>query len=212
MKDFLPFTRPSIDEATIAGVAEVLRSGWITSGPQVKAFEAALSQHCGGRPVRAFSSGTARWRSPCASPASARATRSSPRRFPGSPPPTWCWRSARARCSSTSSRDAQHRSRPGRGAITQRQRRIIPVDLAGLPVDRDRLYALARRSTTCASSRTRRRPSARAGRASRSARSATSSPSASTPTRTSPPPRAARSCCPSESDSRSPAKSCGCRA
>ncbi|MBX9630892.1 MAG: DegT/DnrJ/EryC1/StrS family aminotransferase, partial [Burkholderiales bacterium] len=38
--DYLPFTRPDIDEATIAGVVEVLRSGWITSGPQVKAFEA----------------------------------------------------------------------------------------------------------------------------------------------------------------------------
>src|SRR6185295_8322245 len=54
----LPFTRPDIDEATIAGVAEVLRSGWITSGPRVKEFEAALSTHCGGRPVRTFSSGT----------------------------------------------------------------------------------------------------------------------------------------------------------
>ena len=54
---FLPFTRPTIDEETIAGVAEVLRSGWITSGPQVKAFEARLSEHCGGRPVRAFNSG-----------------------------------------------------------------------------------------------------------------------------------------------------------
>jgi dTDP-4-amino-4,6-dideoxygalactose transaminase len=42
-QDFLPFTRPSIDEATITGVADVLRSGWITSGPQVKAFEARLS-------------------------------------------------------------------------------------------------------------------------------------------------------------------------
>src|SRR5882757_3488859 len=58
MKDLLPFTRPEIDEATIAGVAEVLRSGWITSGPQVKAFEAALSAQCGGRPVRVYSSGT----------------------------------------------------------------------------------------------------------------------------------------------------------
>ncbi len=38
---FLPFTRPSIDDATIAGVTEVLRSGWITSGPQVQAFEKA---------------------------------------------------------------------------------------------------------------------------------------------------------------------------
>ena len=58
MSSFLPFTRPSIDEETIRGVAEVLRSGWITSGPQVKAFEAQLSAYVGGRPVRAFNSGT----------------------------------------------------------------------------------------------------------------------------------------------------------
>src|SRR5512136_617275 len=55
---YLPFARPSIDEETIAGVADVLRSGWITSGQQVKAFEAKLSEYCGGRPVRAFNSGT----------------------------------------------------------------------------------------------------------------------------------------------------------
>ena len=55
---FLPVTRPSIDEETIAGVVAVLRSGWITSGPQVKAFEARLSELCGGRPVRAMSSAT----------------------------------------------------------------------------------------------------------------------------------------------------------
>ena len=40
---FLPLTRPSIDEATIAAVGEVLRSGWITSGPKVREFEAQLS-------------------------------------------------------------------------------------------------------------------------------------------------------------------------
>src|SRR3954447_4069473 len=55
---FLPLTRPTIDEETIAGVAEVLRSGWITSGPNVKTLEAKLSEYCGGRPVRVFNSGT----------------------------------------------------------------------------------------------------------------------------------------------------------
>src|SRR5688500_20342420 len=55
---FLPLTRPTIDEETIAGVADVLRSGWITSGPKVKEFEAKLSEYCGGRPVRVFNSGT----------------------------------------------------------------------------------------------------------------------------------------------------------
>jgi hypothetical protein len=55
----LPFARPAIDESTIAGVAEVLRSGWITSGPWVQRFEAALSASCGGRPVRVVTSATA---------------------------------------------------------------------------------------------------------------------------------------------------------
>ena len=52
----LPFARPQIDEATIEDVAAVLRSGWITSGPKVAAFEAALSQLALGRPVRVMSS------------------------------------------------------------------------------------------------------------------------------------------------------------
>ena len=55
---FLPLTRPTIDEETIAGVGEVLRSGWITSGPKVKELEAKLSECFGGRPVRVFNSGT----------------------------------------------------------------------------------------------------------------------------------------------------------
>jgi dTDP-4-amino-4,6-dideoxygalactose transaminase len=56
---YLPFARPTLDEATIADVAEVLRSGWITSGPKVAAFEAALGAAVGGRPVRVVSSATA---------------------------------------------------------------------------------------------------------------------------------------------------------
>ena len=30
---FLPFSKPTIDEATISAVGDVLRTGWITSGP-----------------------------------------------------------------------------------------------------------------------------------------------------------------------------------
>ena len=57
--DFLPFARPTIDEAMIAGIGETLRSRWIASGPQVQAFERALSQYVGGRPVRTLTSATA---------------------------------------------------------------------------------------------------------------------------------------------------------
>ena len=57
-KPYLPFARPDIDEAAIADVVAVLRSGWITSGPKVAAFEAALSALAGGRPTRVLSSAT----------------------------------------------------------------------------------------------------------------------------------------------------------
>jgi dTDP-4-amino-4,6-dideoxygalactose transaminase len=54
----LPFARPTLDEETIAGVVEVLRSGWIASGPKVQEFERALSAYLGGRIVRTFTSAT----------------------------------------------------------------------------------------------------------------------------------------------------------
>jgi dTDP-4-amino-4,6-dideoxygalactose transaminase len=57
--DFLPFTRPDIDDATIQSVADVLRSGWLASGPKVQELEMQLSTYCGGRPVRTLTSATA---------------------------------------------------------------------------------------------------------------------------------------------------------
>ena len=143
---FLPFTRPSIDEETIAEVANVLRSGWITSGPKVQAFEAALSDYCGGRPVRVFNSGTA--------------TLEVALRLAGvkagdaviTTPLTWV---ATANvilevCATPTLVDVDPVTRnidleQLEAAITPQTKAIIPVDLAGLPVDRDRLYAIADR-------------------------------------------------------------------
>src|SRR6516225_1853711 len=59
VQPLLPFTCPSIDEDTIAAVAEVLRSGWLASGPKVAQLEAELSVYLGGRPVRTQTSATA---------------------------------------------------------------------------------------------------------------------------------------------------------
>jgi len=55
----LPFARPELDAATIEGVADVLRSGQIASGPWVQRFESELSAFCDGRPVRVLTSATA---------------------------------------------------------------------------------------------------------------------------------------------------------
>ena len=59
LSPYLPFARPTIDEAMIAAVGDTLRSRWIASGPQVAAFEKSLSQYLGGRPVRTLTSATA---------------------------------------------------------------------------------------------------------------------------------------------------------
>lgn len=57
--DFLPFSRPSIDESDIAAVAKVLRSGWITTGPKVAEFEQAFRARTGAEYAAAVASATA---------------------------------------------------------------------------------------------------------------------------------------------------------
>jgi dTDP-4-amino-4,6-dideoxygalactose transaminase len=59
MGSYLKFASPLLDEATIAGVGDVLRSGHIASGPWVQKFETQLSAFCAGRPVRVLTSATA---------------------------------------------------------------------------------------------------------------------------------------------------------
>ncbi len=143
---FLPLTRPTIDEETIAGVGEVLRSGWITSGPKVKELEAKLSECFGGRPVRVFNSGT------CTMEIALRIAGVGPGHEVITTPLSWV---------ATSNVILEVGARPvfvdidpvtrnidlarAESAITPATRAIIPVDLAGQPVDRDRLYELARR-------------------------------------------------------------------
>ncbi|OYV04958.1 MAG: aminotransferase DegT [Verrucomicrobiales bacterium VVV1] len=143
---FIPLTRPTIDEETIAGVCEVLRSGWITSGPNVKALEAKLSALFGGRPVRAFNSGTGTLE------IGLRLAGVGPGDEVITTPLSWV---------ATSNVILEVGARPVfveidpvtrnldldavEKAITPATKAILPVDLAGLPVDRDRLYDVAKR-------------------------------------------------------------------
>lgn len=62
--DFLPFSRPSIGEDEIAAVEQVLRSGWITTGPKNQELEQRFAER---------SAAATRWRyprppAPCTSP------------------------------------------------------------------------------------------------------------------------------------------------
>jgi hypothetical protein len=144
MNDFLPFTRPSIDEETIHEVAAVLRSGWLTSGPQVQAFEAALSAYCGGRAVRTFSSGTA-----ALEVALRLAKVGAGDTVVTTPLTLFATANVILEVGATpvfvdvdpATRNIDLNQLAAR--ITPKTKAIIPVDLAGLPVDRDRLYAMA---------------------------------------------------------------------
>jgi dTDP-4-amino-4,6-dideoxygalactose transaminase len=146
MSGFLPFAKPAIDEAAIAAVAEVLRSGWITSGPRVLEFEKQLSAYFGGRPVRCFNSGT------CTMEIALRIAGIGRGDEVITTPVSWV---------ATANVILETGATPvfadidlvtrnldldkTEAAITPKTRAIIPVYLAGLPLDMDRLYALAAR-------------------------------------------------------------------
>ncbi|MBU8870129.1 MAG: DegT/DnrJ/EryC1/StrS aminotransferase family protein [Gemmatimonadales bacterium] len=60
MRDrFLPFSPPFIGEEEIEGVVDSLRSGWITTGPKTKRFEAEFSAYLGAPAALAVNSCTA---------------------------------------------------------------------------------------------------------------------------------------------------------
>lgn len=56
---FIPYARQSVDEADRAAVAEVLSSDWLTAGPKVAEFEAALASFCNAAEAAVVSNGTA---------------------------------------------------------------------------------------------------------------------------------------------------------
>ena len=143
---FLPFTRPTIDEETIAAVGEVLRSGWLASGPKVAQLEAELSAYCGGRPVRSQTSATAGLEmallacgigpgDEVITPAlSFVATANVIMRVGARPVFVDVGLDSR-------NIDLEQIE----AAITPRTRAIMPVHFAGLPVDMERLYAIAQK-------------------------------------------------------------------
>lgn len=141
---FLPFSRPTIDEATIAAVGDVLRSGWITSGPKVQAFEKQLSEYFGGRPVRTFNSGT------CTMEIALRIAGIGPGDEVITTPVSWV---ATANViievgATPVFADIDPATRnldlaKVEAAITPRTKAIIPVFLSGLPLDMNALYQLA---------------------------------------------------------------------
>jgi dTDP-4-amino-4,6-dideoxygalactose transaminase len=145
-QDILPFTRPDIDDDTIAGVVEVLRSGWITTGPWCARFEQALSDYFGGRTVLAFASGTVTME------VALKLLGIGPGDEVITTPLSWVATSnviltVGATPVFVDIDPATRNIDAGRieAAITPRTRAILPVHLAGLPADLDAIDAIAQR-------------------------------------------------------------------
>ena len=55
----IPFSPPDMSETEISEVAEALRSGWITTGPKTKEFEKQIAKYCGTNMAVCLNSATA---------------------------------------------------------------------------------------------------------------------------------------------------------
>lgn len=145
--EFLPFSRPSLSAEAIAEVVACLESGWLTTGPRTRKFEEALCAYLGGvESAQTCSSATAGLLMALlaldlepgdeviTTPMTFAATLNCIVLAGGTPRLVDVERG-------TYNMDLGQVE----AAIGERTRAVMPVHFAGLPVDLDRLYALAAR-------------------------------------------------------------------
>lgn len=138
----IPFSPPYIDEAVINEVVDSLKSGWITSGPKVKALEEEIKNFSGAKSVLCVNSWTSgaimmlRWLGvkegdEVIVPAYTYSATALAVLHAGAKP-----------VMVDSGKDFNISVDAIRQAITPRTKAIIPVDIAGFPCDYDRIMSL----------------------------------------------------------------------
>ena len=145
-EEFLPFSRPTISQEAIDEVVACLKSGWITTGPRVKQFEDDLKAYLSAPHALALSSATAGLHLVLA------AMKLAPGDEVITTPMTFA--ATLNTIVLTNGKPVLVDVEPGtynmdvtkiEKAITKRTRAIMPVHFAGLPVDLDPLYAIAKK-------------------------------------------------------------------
>lgn len=141
----ISFSPPDITEAEIKEVAEALRSGWITTGPRVKELEKQIAVYCGTNKAVCLNSATAALELNL--------------RVLGIGPGDEVITSAYTYTASASviahvgakiilvdTADGTYEMDYEKlsNAITEKTKAIIPVDLAGIPCNYDRLYEIVK--------------------------------------------------------------------
>ena len=140
------FSPPDIGELEINKVVEVLRSGWITTGPQTKLFEEKIAAYCGTNRAVCLNSATA----------AMELTLHVLGVGPGDEVITCAYTytaSASVVCHVGATLKLVDAAPGGyhvdydqlEAAITEKTKAIIPVDIAGVPCDYDRIYEIVER-------------------------------------------------------------------
>ncbi|HBC5610868.1 TPA: UDP-4-amino-4-deoxy-L-arabinose aminotransferase [Klebsiella oxytoca] len=146
MSDFLPFSRPSMGDAELAALREVLQSGWITTGPKNQALEEAFCALTGNRHAIAVSSATGGMH------VTLMALGISAGDEVITPSQTWvstlnmiCLLGATPVMIDVDPENLMITPEAVEAAITPRTKAIVPVHYAGAPVDIDAIRATAER-------------------------------------------------------------------
>ncbi len=142
----IPFSPPDISEDEVLEVAEALRSGWITTGPKTKKLEAQIAAYVGTEKCVCLNSQTA-----CAEMAlrvlgvaEGDEVITSAYTYTASAS-VICHVGATPVLVDTQVGSLEMDYDALEDAITEKTKAIIPVDLAGIPCDYDRIFAIVER-------------------------------------------------------------------
>ena len=142
----IPFSPPDISEAEVREVTNALLSGWITTGPRTKELERRVAARCGTHYAVCLNSQTA-----CAEMA-LRLLNVGPGDEVITTAYTYtatasvvCHVGARLVLIDTQPDSLEMDYEAMEAAITEKTKVIIPVDLAGIPCDYERIYAAVER-------------------------------------------------------------------
>lgn len=140
------FSPPDITEAEVQGVAEVLRSGWITTGPKTKQFEEEIAAYCKVNRAVCLSSATACLESALRmldiGPGDEVIT--SAYTYTASASPV-CHVGAELVLVDTAPGSFEMDYDALEQAVTEKTKAIIPVDLGGVMCDYGRIYEIVHR-------------------------------------------------------------------
>ena len=142
----IPFHRPSLDQRDIDAVGEVLRSGWITSGPKTREFESRFAAYIGVPHAVALNSCTAALHLALAAedlrPGDEVIT--TPYTFVATVEAI-CYLGARPVLADVDPATRNIDPAAIEDGITARTRAVVPVHIAGLPCDMDPILEIAKR-------------------------------------------------------------------